>query len=167
MFRWLIETPVTLTRRQAIVRLLGIAASAVVITDVLARLVFRFISSDHENVIYGLCAYGVTVLVTAGIGFSWAKLFLLPTVWRYAAAAAVPAAVFIGVFGAWISGENFTETSPMIYVLRVLLAYVVMGAGTIVGALMAVALGCDVTGRAWSAHAEKLRNLRGPVKPRA
>ena len=166
MFRWLTESPEASTRRAAL-RQLGGAALVLLAAGFLVRLVLRFVARDQDDVVYGLCVYGVILILAAVFAFRWATTYPMRRVWAYLAVAAAPAALLIGVFGAWVSGQSFADSQPIILALRVLLTYAVMGAGAVIGVLATVALGRDLTSRAWDAHARKLRNLRGPVKPRA
>ncbi|MGH3546134.1 MAG: hypothetical protein ACRDPW_09455 [Mycobacteriales bacterium] len=137
------------------------AALLLVSVNVVTRLVLRFVSPDDQaDLMFGLVTYGVVLLTMAVFTGVWVRRFRLARVWTYLISTVLAAAIVIGVFGPWVSGEAFGDGDLKLVVLRILLTFVVLAAGGIIGMLSAVALGQDPTSRAWKAHADQVLGRR-------
>ncbi len=135
----------------------AVAASLWIVADLATRLLLRLLApEDQTDLIFGVVTYGVVLLTAAVFGWIWVHRYLLARVWAYLLTAALAAAVVIGLFGPWLSGEEFGNSGAKIVMLRMLVTLAILAAGGAIGALSAVALGRDPTSRAWKAQAEQV-----------
>jgi hypothetical protein len=141
------------------------ASGAIFVVDIAARLLLWLVwPGEQTDILFGLCAYGVVLVVSMALGFFWTRRYLIPQVAACLAVVAVPSAIAVGVLGPLASGDMIAQGGATITVLRVLLTVAVVAAGAIVGVLGAVALGLDPTSRAWRAQAERVLAKRRASK---